>query len=138
MLINFAALNPEEVLKNIQEVVATSSLALSTVRQATHAFTVGTEALAPCQLLKPTSQTGPSSWAPPSPSTFLGHQNPMVGRQQTVGVNTCVCPFLLVQNCHDHSQHVLREAEALASSRGWICGEGRGFWAKRAEDGGLR
>ena len=95
MLINFAALNPEEVLKNIQEVVATSSLALSTVQQATHAFTVGTEALAPCQLLKPTSQTGPSSWAPPPPSTLLGHQNPMVGRQQTVGVNTCVCPFLL-------------------------------------------
>ncbi|XP_055421960.1 EF-hand calcium-binding domain-containing protein 6 [Bubalus kerabau] len=30
VLINFAALNPEEVLKNIQEVVATSSLALST------------------------------------------------------------------------------------------------------------
>ena len=32
----------------------------------------------------------------------------------------------------------VKEAEALASSRGWICGEGRGFWAKRAEDGGLR
>lgn len=41
MPINFAALNPEEVLKNIQEVVAASSLALSMVWQATHAFTWG-------------------------------------------------------------------------------------------------
>lgn len=93
--INFAALSPEEVLKNIQGVIAASSLALSTVRQATRAFTEGTEALAPCQLLNTTSQTGPSSWAPPPPSTLLGHQNPMVGRHQTVCVSTCVCPFLL-------------------------------------------
>lgn len=95
MPINFAALNPEEVLKNIQEVVAASNLALSTVRQTTHAFTVGTEVLAPCQFLETTSQASPSSWAPPPPSTLLGHQNSMVGRDQTVHVSTCVCPFLL-------------------------------------------
>lgn len=29
-------------------------------------------------------------------------------------------------------------AEALASSRGRICCEGSSFWAKRAEDGGIR